>query len=354
MKKIVILGGGYGGYQILQTFLQKEIPQDVFITLIDRYPYHSLKTEFYALASGMISDKEARMEFPKHERITYVFDEIKGINLEKQTVELDVSETIPYDYLIVGLGCEDDYHGIIGAKEYTQSIQTISKARKTGLLINELSTNKNVIVIGAGLSGIEIAAEIRESRPDLNIRLLDRGDKVLRGFDERIQTYVEKWYRDHDIEVTHQSHVEYVEESSVYNSGVPLLGDAIIWTAGVKPNELIENLPFEKDKYGKVVVNEFHQIPKQNNIYILGDCASSTFSPSGQLAQMQGKQIVDVLLAILKGKEPKSPKPIKLKGVLGSLGEHDGFGDIFKTPFTGFLPRIAKSSVLWIHKRYDN
>jgi NADH:ubiquinone reductase (H+-translocating) len=55
MKNLVILGGGYGGMRILERLLPNELPDDVLITLIDRVPYHCLKTEYYALAAGSIS-----------------------------------------------------------------------------------------------------------------------------------------------------------------------------------------------------------------------------------------------------------------------------------------------------------
>ncbi|PGK51155.1 FAD-dependent oxidoreductase [Priestia megaterium] len=353
MKRLVILGGGYGGYQILQTMLQKGLPQDIHITVIDRNPYHSLKTEFYAVASGTVSDKQVRMNFPTHEQIHYLFHEIISIDVHKKQVELRPYGHVEYDYLVIGLGCEDNYHNITGAEEFTQSVQTMKKARKASYALNNLDAGKNVVIVGAGLSGIEVAAELRESRSDLNIRLLDRGDSVLRGFDAKIQQYVEKWFFEHDIEVLHRSNIEYVEKNAVCNNGMCMLADEIVWTAGVQPNVLVRNLPFEKDRFGKVVINEYYQVPSAQDVFVIGDCASSPLPPSAQLAQQQAKQLVSILLCMLKNKQLAKPKEIKSKGVLGSLGHHDGFGDMFNLPFTGLVPRIAKSGVLWIHKRHD-
>src|SRR5699024_11533019 len=99
----------------------------------------------------------------------------------------DTEQVNSYDYLVFGLGGEDNYHGVKGAAEFTESVQSFSKARHTGMSVCNLKAYGKVTVVGAGLSGIEVASEIRESRADLSIRLMDRGGSVLRAFDPRIR-----------------------------------------------------------------------------------------------------------------------------------------------------------------------
>ncbi|SET95962.1 NADH dehydrogenase [Salinibacillus kushneri] len=351
MKKLVILGGGYGGIKIIHQLLTSGFPHDVEITLIDRNPYHSLKTEFYAIAAGTTADKDVRIDFPNHEQIQKVFGEVKEIDVENQVIKME-DHSVPYDYLAIGLGCEDNYHGIEGAAEYTESVQTIAKARKAGAAIGNLDAHSKVTIVGAGLSGIEVASEVRESRPDLTVRLLDRGASVLKAFDRKIQNYVEEWFAKNDVEVVHHANVEYVKKGQVCNNGSCFDSDVTIWTAGVKPNHLIEDIPFEKDEQGKIKLNQYFQVPNQTNVYVVGDCASSVHSPSAQLAGQQGEKIGEVLANKLQGTTPDVPSEIKLKGKLGSLGKSDGFGNMFNQPFTGFLPRLAKTGVLWLSKRH--
>lgn len=353
MKKLVILGGGYGGIKIILGLLEHELPADASITLIDRNPYHSLKTEFFSIAAGTSPDKDVRMSFPDDHRIDYVYGEIEKVDTENEQIVIKgKSGHVPYDYLVVALGCEDNYHGVTGAEQYTDSVQTFAKARHTGLAVGNLKAYGKVTIVGAGLSGIEVASEIRESRKDLNIRLLDRGDTVLKAFDAKIQEYVEKWFVENDVDVLHHANVEYVEKDGVCNNGICFVNDITIWTAGVQPNHLARAMPFKKDDQDKIILNEFYQVPESPNVYVVGDCASSEHSPSAQLAGQQGEQIAEVLLAVLQDKEPKKPKELKLKGTLGSLGKADGFGNMFQLPFTGFLPRLAKSGVLWLSKRH--
>jgi hypothetical protein len=69
MENLLILGGGYGGMKFLNEVLPAHLPENVKITLVDRVPYHCLKTEYYALAAGTISDKDVRVAFPEHPRL---------------------------------------------------------------------------------------------------------------------------------------------------------------------------------------------------------------------------------------------------------------------------------------------
>ncbi|WP_217586271.1 NAD(P)/FAD-dependent oxidoreductase [Lentibacillus saliphilus] len=353
MRNVVILGGGYGGIQVLNGLLARTLPDDVQLIVVDKNPYHSLKTEFFTIAAGTAAERDVRMDFPNSDRVQYVFATVEKIDTEtRELMFSDRTENVSYDYLIIGLGCEDNYHGVEGAPEYVESVQSFSKARHTGMSVGNLKAYGKVTVVGAGLSGIEVASEIRESRSDLNIRLLDRGASVLRAFDPRIQAHVADWFLKNDVDVLHHANVEYVEKDGVCNNGVCYVNDVTIWTAGVQPHHLVRALSYDKDKQEKIKLNEFYQVPADPSVYVVGDCASSEFSPSGQLAGAQGEAISDVLHAVLHGKAPRVPKPPKLKGTLGSLGSSDGFGNMFQQPFTGWLPRVAKSGVLWLHKRH--
>lgn len=353
MRNLVILGGGYGGIKVLTGLLGLALPDDLQITLVDKNPYQSYKTEFHTVVAGTAADIDVRTPFPVHEQVQYEFGEIRNIDVKKQKVYFrNKSAVISYDYLVVALGSQDAFHGIEGVEKYTVGVESFSAARHAGLAVGNLKAYGKVSVVGAGLSGIEVASEIRESRPDLNIRLLDRGGSVLRAFDSKIQAHVADWFVKNDVEVLHHANVEYVEKDGVCNNGVCYVNDVTIWTAGVQPHALVRSLPFKKDKYHKVAVNQFFQVPDFENIYVIGDNASSVHSPSAQLAGQQGEQVAQILEDVIDGKEPTEPKEIRLRGTLGSLGKSDGFASMFSRSVTGFLPRLTKSGVLWLQKRH--
>ncbi|WP_042761503.1 NAD-binding protein, partial [Streptococcus sobrinus] len=88
--------------------------------------------------------------------------------------------------------------------------------------------NATVAVVGAGLSGVEVASELRESRPDLEIHLFDRKDRILYPYPEKLSRYVEKWFHKHNVNIIRNSNITKVESNIVYNHDEPLECDAIV------------------------------------------------------------------------------------------------------------------------------
>ncbi|GIN88994.1 NADH dehydrogenase-like protein YutJ [Siminovitchia terrae] len=354
MKKLVLLGGGYGNMRMLHRLLPNNLPEDVSITLIDRVPYHCLKTEYYALAAGTVSDQEVRVPFPEHPRLELKYGEITNIDLENKMVHLDEGEPVPYDDLVIGLGCEDKYHNIPGAKEHTHSIQNIEKARETYQTLNNLPANSVVSIVGGGLSGVELASELRESREDLVIKLFDRGKIILSAFPERVSRYVQNWFQTNGVEVINGANITKVEDQTLFNHDEPVHTDVIVWTAGIQPNWIVRELDVEKDKQGRVVLTKHHNIPVDEHVYVVGDCASLPYAPSAQLAEGQADQIAQILQKRWSGQELPAELPtIKLKGVLGSLGKKQGFGLMAERAITGRIARILKSGILWMYKYHN-
>lgn len=351
MKKFVILGGGYGGLAIANRLLEGDIPSDTIITLVDRMPYQGLKTEYYALAAGTISDLDVRVAFPSDPRIEYKYGSVTAIDLESRTIYMDQEDPIEYEWLAIALGCTDKHHGIPGADQYTASIQSLASTRQTYAILNDVKPYGEVNIIGGGLSGVEIAAELRESRPDLNIRILDRGPRVLSAFPEKLSQFVSSWFVEHDIALCSHISVSRIEPGVIYDQDRPIYGDVAVWTAGIQPSEVVQRLNVPKDAQGRILLNEYYQIPSYPEVYVAGDCASLAFSPSAQVAGVQGDQIAQVVQAIWQGQTPRLDK-IRLKGVLGSLGKKSGFGYMGKRTFIGRVPRLLKMGVLWKSKHH--
>ena len=351
MKKLVLLGGGYGNMRVLSRLLPNNLPEDISITLIDRVPYHCLKTEYYALAAGTISDQDARSSFPEHPRLEIKYGEVTKIDLEEKLVHVENMEPVSYDDLIIGLGCEDKFHNIPGADIHTHSIQTIGKARETYQTLNNLPANSVVSIVGGGLSGVELASELRESRPDLVIKLFDRGKIILSYFPERISRYVQNWFNTNGVEVINKANITKVEKGIIYNHEEPIETDVVVWTAGIQPNRLVREMNVEKDNQNRVLLTAHHNVLDNEHVYVVGDCASLPYAPSAQLAEGQAEQIVQMIQLRWSGKDlPNELPPIKLKGVLGSLGKKEGFGLMADRAITGRIARILKSGVLWMYK----
>ena len=354
MKKLVLLGGGYGNMRILLRLLPN-LPTDVEITLIDRTPYHSLKTELYALAAGTSTDKEIRVAFPENDRLKRVYGEIVRIDREDKKVYLEEGQVVEYDQLVIGLGCEDKYHGVPGADEFTYSIQTIAKSRSTFEKVCGLAPGSTVAIIGAGLSGIELASELRESRADLNIKLFDRSARILRDFPEKLSHYVKSWFVKHNVDVIAESNITRVEEGRLYNHDEIIEADVIIWTAGVQPVKIVRELDVEKDKFNRPIITDHYHVVGDEDVYVVGDSASSHLPPTAQLAEEQGERIVKVLKMRWNGETlPEKLSEIKMKGFMGSLGKKQGFVHLADTTVTGRIARLMKSGLLWMYKRQND
>jgi NADH:ubiquinone reductase (H+-translocating) len=352
MKKLVILGGGYGGLTVATQLLDMDLPSDTVMIMVDRMPYQGLKTEYYALAAGTVSDKDIRTLFPVDPRLILKYGEVTGVDLEQKLIRFENDEPLSYDWLVIALGCVDRYHNIPGAEEFSHSIQSLSSTRKTYQVVNDCKPFGQVSIVGGGLSGVEMAAELRESRPDLNIRILDRGPSILSPFPGRLQAYVREWMLEHDIELRSHVSLARLEGGLLYNQQEIIHSDVTIWTAGIQPSPIVQNLDLPKDAQGRLTIDSYHRLPSHPEVFIVGDCAALPFSPSGQAAEAQGKQVAEVLRATWKNETPRLGK-IKLKGVLGSLGKKAGFGLMGKrTVMLGMVPRALKSGVLWMSKHH--
>jgi NADH dehydrogenase len=351
-KKIIILGGGYGGLRVAQRLLAADLPSNVHLTIVDREPYHCLKTEYYALAAGTEPDSALRVPFPNDPRLQVKYGEVMNIDLEAKQIHMDEQEPLSYDYLIIGLGCEDKYHGVPGAKEHTHSIQTLHKTRKTYQALNNIKPHGEMAIVGGGLSGVELASELCESRPDIRIRIFDRGESILSPFPERLKKYVRMWFTNHGVELIHKANITRVEPNILYNHDQPVEVDAIVWTAGIQANRVVQQLPVEQDQMGRVRLSEHHFIPNIEEVFVVGDSASLPHAPSAQLAEAQGDQIALVLQAMLANEPLPTLPRMKLKGVLGSLGKKHGFGQMGDTTLVGRVPRALKTGVLWMYKNH--
>ncbi|WP_309122698.1 NAD(P)/FAD-dependent oxidoreductase [Paenibacillus sp.] len=349
MRNIVILGGGYGGFTVATELLQDRLPDDCRLTLIDRMPFQGLKTEYYALAAGTVSDLALRVAFPVDPRLFMKYGEVIAVDLEAKRVLMENEDPIEYDLLVIALGCVDKYHGIPGAEEFSCSIQTFSSSRRTYQQVNDVKPYGQVSIVGGGLSGVEVAAELRESRPDLNIRILDRGPSVLSAFPGKAQDYVRSWFLEHDVEMRGHVAISRLEQGVIYDRDAVIDTDVTVWTAGIQPSPIVQRLPGAKDNIGRLVLTEHYYLPDDDNVFVVGDCASLPFAPSGQAAEAQGKQVAEIIRARLRGESVRL-KQIKLKGVLGSLGKKAGFGVMGRTTLMGRVPRLLKSGVLWMSK----
>ena len=103
------------------------------------------------------------------------------------------------------------------------------------------------------------------------------------------------WFIKHNVEVIAESNITEVGPSKLYNHDQVIEVDAVVWTAGVQPVKIVREMDVEKDHNGRPIVNQYFQLVDDENVYVIGDCASSDLPPSAQLAEEQAERVVQVL-----------------------------------------------------------
>ncbi|HSU80339.1 MAG TPA: FAD-dependent oxidoreductase, partial [Candidatus Angelobacter sp.] len=136
-----------------------------------------------------------------------------------------------------------------------------------------------------------------------------------------------------------------------YNSGRREEADLIIWAAGVQPTSIVRELEVEKDFTGRLRIDRFHRVIGEPNVFAIGDCSSTPYPPSAQIAKQQGRQVANSLHHLLNKKELAKAQHLIYKGTLGTLGKKDGFGEVGNRALTGKLPRLMKKGVGWLHTK---
>jgi NADH dehydrogenase len=352
-QEIVLLGAGYAGISFLDTVIPA-LPANVKITVIDRLPFHGIKPEFYALASGSTNEEAVKSPFPQHPQVIYIQDEIEEIKIADCKV-ICKNREVPFTQLIVALGSVDNYFNVPWAEEYTESIQTYAGALKAREAIAKLKDDAHVVIIGGGLSAVEFAADLREQHPNLRITILEQSSTILPTLPVKLHTYVQNYLEDQNIQILTGVKVTLIEEGYIHYAFQehPISYDLCCWAAGIKPNPVSYPLLAYSngDKMNRIIVKENYELPYLDNIFVVGDCCSSPFAPSAQLAAIQGKQLGQYFIAKWQNLEYR-PAPIKLKGMLGYLGKKKGFGMINNNVIVGKLPNLIKSGILWLHKHH--
>ena len=345
MAKILILGGGFGGIRAALD-LEKNLKDEAQITLIDKNGYHLFLPALYEVASAYNIKKDpfaVRLKksicIPYHsifegKNLDFIQDEITKIDLNGKKVFAD-ARVFEYDYLLIALGSQTNDFGIPGVKEYAYQFKSIEDALMVNKKLEEsikrssASYPVKIFICGGGFTGVELAAELscyakkiarvnKVKHKSHMITLFEAGSKILPMIpDEKRQHMIERLTR-LGVSVMENSPIEEVGSDFVrLKNGQNMDGDIIVWTAGIKANELLKNvasLPVSAS--GKVVTDEFLKVQGSKNIFAIGDNVEfidpKTQKPVPALAYVandQGKVAAQNLMNTIREKSLKQYKP---------------------------------------------
>jgi NADH dehydrogenase len=269
------------------------------------------------------------------ERIDRLKKEILVSSVQDSGVDLIPARTIQYDILVIAIGSLSNDFNIPGVREHCLFLDNLNQAETVQkILVNNIiqqvqhhSSDKqlNVAVIGAGATGVELAAEIHHAIKQgqsysvlphtyqTNIKLIEGRDRITPHMPERVSVALTKYLTDLGIEVIVGEQVSsVVEDAFNTTSGKTIFADIKIWSAGIKADGVLKNINgLEVNTLNQLIVKQTLQTTFDDSIFAFGDCASCLQSsttteknlvpPSAQAAHQQACLLAKSLPRMLKG-----------------------------------------------------
>jgi len=356
-KKILILGGGFGGVYVTKYLLKKGFQ----ITLINDKNYFLFTPLLVAATAGTLNKDDIifdYLDFFNNKKITFIKDNIKKIDTEKKEIILENNYSETYDYLVIATGSKTNYYGIKEEK-YTYPLKNIIDANNIKRKIISLcSSNKheilNINIVGAGPTGIELSIELEDLICEIEknlkkkikrkINLINATPNILPQLKKKNQKYVKNSLKKDNINLILSAQVSQIKENSIIINNQEMPSSITIWTAGVKPNTQMINKNY-LDKNQKIIINDYLQIDSKKEIFALGDIITHLeyrFPPLAQTATKQARIVSQNIINLIE-KKPLKKYKLKLKGVLISLGKKNAIGEIknitLKSHFGWFIYR---------------
>lgn len=380
MKRIIVLGGGYGGIltaKKLGNKLKKQ--QDVRITLIDKKPYQTLLTELHEVAANRVEEDSIKIDLKKvflgYRNVDVVLDEIDHIDFNSRALRSQ-KQTYNYDYLVIGTGSKPTFFGIPGADRFALTLWSYEDAvrLKEHILTmfrqavkeRDPQARKEMltfVVVGAGFTGVEMIGELAEyadelckefyvDRSEVKLHVVDMVDKILPILPDPLIRKAEKRLKKLDVNIITGSKITGVEANGVLlgDSGIP--SRTVIWTAGVEGSDLAGNLDVEQKGRKRILTNEKLQVSEFPNVYVVGD--NIFYIPEGEErpvpqmvenAELAAPVIAHNIAAELLNKPQKSYKPT-FHGTMVAIGSRYAVANLGKPglmfKLTGFPAMLVK------------
>ncbi|RXG99297.1 NAD(P)/FAD-dependent oxidoreductase [Bradyrhizobium zhanjiangense] len=294
MARIVVLGAGFAGLWAAIGAARKrdEIGasgRDIEIRLIDRNPYHNIRVRNYEVDLGEVALPLPQLLDPIG--VSHGLGEVKAIDPAHREISLVTSggeETLHYDRLVLALGSEVMRPDIPGLAEHAFDVDTYAAALRLEDHLVSLGRSApspgraTVVVVGAGFTGIEVAAEMpaRLTRAGISgsrrIILVDPNPAVGATIGAQARPVIETALASLDVEMRLGVRVVLVEAGGMHlSSGEFIAAQTVIWCAGMRASPLTASLPDARDRLGRILVDPFMRVADVGGVFAAGDVASS-------------------------------------------------------------------------------
>jgi NADH dehydrogenase len=323
--KVLILGGGFAG---IKTARELHKNPNLSITLISNEDTFRYGATIWRAATGHLKEDSyvpIGDLLPKNVRL--IQDTATTIDRDARKVTLASGEIVRYDYCVIGLGVVTSYFGIKGLEEYSYSVKTSKEfdAFRKHLhqeLIDEKALDKNYVVVGAGPTGVELAAALkgylkqvakhhRLRAKRVNMELIEASPRVLPTLSQTASRHTLKHLRKLGVHVRTNTAVKGESKNMINIGGHLVPTHTVIWTAGVTCNPFFtqNHSQFALNQRKKVIVDGYLQVDKRT--FVIGDSAATPFSGLALTAMHNATYVAESIERRLEDKAIKPYKPLK-------------------------------------------
>jgi len=412
-KRILVLGGGFAGVDCtrkLESYFHSDY--DIEITLVSDDNFLLFTPMLPQIVAGTIAPRHIVMPLRALCKKARIYESVvRDIDPVQWHVTLEgtpekIGVRIHYDYLVIALGSETNFFGLKNVEKHSFTMKTLADAislrNRLIDMLEQAENEKNLkikerlltfVIVGGGFAGVETAGEINDflheavtyyhntKKEDIHVILIEATSTILQGFNKRLTEYAHNKLEKNGIKILLENAVTSFDGKNIIlnklskpsvdtNSKNVINSHTLVWTAGVTPVEIIQNSIF-KIKKGKIIVNEFLEIPNYPNVFAIGDCSqfddevNNKFPPTAQLAEAHAKLVAYNIKQTIENKEKKKFE-YSWKGQSAIIGKHYGIAEVMGMKITGFwawvlwrnyyltkMPNLEKRLRVWLDWNID-
>jgi NADH dehydrogenase len=378
-KRVVIVGGGLGGLRLAEDLYGSGMQ----VVLIDKNNFHQFPPLIYQIASAGIDPSSIsfpfRQIFRKRKDFYFRMAEARMVDSEKKILQTSIGK-IDYDYLVLAAGATTNFFGNKNIEEWAIPMKTVPEAMglRNALLSNleraltcateeERQELLNVVIVGGGATGVEIAGALAEMRryvipydyPDMDsslmhIYLIEAGDRLLAGLSQESSQKAYEFLKSMGVDIQFGKMVtDYRDHKVVMKDGTEIPTRTFLWVSGIRANAMPGIDESHLGRGFRFKVDEYNRIPGVEDVFVIGDQCLQTSDaayPNGhpqvaQVAIQQAKNLAKNLKLIDQGADSSELTAFHYKnlGSMATIGRNKAVVEIGKFRSQGFF-----AWVLWL------
>ena len=378
-KRVVIVGGGLGGLRLAEDLYGSGMQ----VVLIDKNNFHQFPPLIYQIASAGIDPSSIsfpfRQIFRKRKDFYFRMAEARMVDTEKKILQTSIGK-IDYDYLVLAAGATTNFFGNKNIEEWAIPMKTVPEAMglRNALLSNleraltcateeERQELLNVVIVGGGATGVEIAGALAEMRryvipydyPDMDsslmhIYLIEAGNRLLAGLSQESSQKAYEFLKSMGVDIQFGKMVtDYRDHKVVMKDGTEIPTRTFLWVSGIRANAMPGIDESHMGRGFRFKVDEYNRIPGLNDVFAIGDQCLQTSDaayPNGhpqvaQVAIQQAKNLAKNLKLINQGADSSELTAFHYKnlGSMATIGRNKAVVEIGKFHSQGFF-----AWVLWL------